>query len=235
MTNIDTGGGSYTEGDVTAGRDFIGRDKNELHINFLGPIDSAADSVAQIAGAWEVLHDAEAYEVKTTIADLTSLMEELRRTHATIVKLISPLRRIPDDVTAFADAFRQYYFDFRDFCDAYDFNTERTRCHKIRQIMYRLTRRKPTFGSVASWQQLYDSLQPLLNADQDLIEHLYVPFMHTFDQTMKHIDEHIEKGEIVLAIEEKRAFLNGLADSYAQTKAKLEEMTDTIGKLTIGL
>jgi hemerythrin len=204
-------------------------------LDFLNPLNIAAEASKKLVDVWTNLTDRKDRETTSIIADLTDLIEELRKTHSTIVKLVSPLRRIADDPMAFGNEFKKVYNDFRDFYDAYDFGNERTRCHKIRQIQNRMLKRKPLFGVDAQWNQLHASLRALSSADFDIIDNQYKPFMALFDKTMNSINQHVDNNDISLAIAEKTAFLASLGPDYDKNKRLLEEMTDTVGTLTAGL
>lgn len=202
---------------------------------FLNPLNIAAEAIKKVVDVWTTLKDRKDRETTSIIADLTDLTEELRKTHSTIVKLVSPLRRIADNPMTFGNEFKKVYNDFRDFYDAYDFGNERTRCHKIRQIQNRMLKRKPLFGADAQWNQLHASLGALSDADFDIIDNQYKPFMASFDKTMNSINQHVDNNVIPLAIAEKAAFLASLGPDYDKNKRMLEEMTYTIGTLTAGL
>ena len=204
-------------------------------LDFLNPLNVAASATRSLVDVWTTIRDRKDRETASMIADLTDLMEELRKTHSTIVKLVSPLRRIPDSPSTFGNDFRNVYNDFRDFYDAHDFGDERTHCHKIRQIQNRMLKRKPLFGSNQQWTELYASLGALSNADLDIIDHQFKPFMSWFDQTMNRINNLVDNNQIAQAIAEKKTFLASLGQEYDKNRAMLEEMTDTVGKLTAGL
>jgi len=204
-------------------------------LDFLNPINIAVDAGKKLVDVIVTLKDRQDRETTSITADLTDLMEELRKTHSTIVKLVSPLRRIADNPKTFGDDFRGVYNDFRDFYDAYDFGNERTHCHKLRQIRNRMLKRKPRFGSSQLWNDLYQSLGALSNADFDLIDNQYKPFMAWFDETMNKINQHVGNNDISQALTEKQLFLAQLGPEYDKNKMILEEMTDLIGKLTTGL
>lgn|SRR5262249_27662868 len=206
-----------------------------MDLAFLNPINGAASAVKSLVDVWNTIRDRKDCETASMIADLTGLMEELRKTHSTIVRLVSPLRRIPDSPASFAGDFKNVYFDFRDFYDAYDFGDERTHCHKIGQLQNRMQKRKPMFGSNQQWTDLYVGLATLSNADQDIIDYQFKPFMAWFDQNMNRINQLVDNNDINGAILEKKTFLDSLAPEYSQNKAMLDEMTDTIGHLTSGL
>jgi hypothetical protein len=206
-----------------------------MSLNFLNPLNVAAKATKSLVEVWNTFKDRKDRETASMIADLTDLMEELRKTHSTIVKLVSPLRRIPDSTSTFGDDFKNVYNDFRDFYDAYDFGNERTHCHKIRQIQNRMLKRKPLFGTNQQWTELYASLDALSNADLDIIDHQFKPFMSWFDQTMNRIHNLVDNNDITQAIAEKKTFLACLGQEYDKNKGMLEEMTDTVGKLTAGL
>jgi hypothetical protein len=206
-----------------------------MNLDFLNPINAASSAIKSLVDVWNTIKDRRDRETASMIADLTSLIEELRKTHSTIVKLVSPLRRIPDSPATFASDFENVYFDFRDFYDAYDFGDERTHCHKILQVQKRMRNRKPTFGTNQQWTQLYNDLGSLSTADLDIIDQQFKPFMAWFDQAMKRIHQLVDNKDINQAILEKKAFLGSLEPAYNRNKAMLEEMTDTIGRLTGGL
>lgn len=204
-------------------------------LDFLNPLNIAAEAIKKLVDVWVTIKDRKDRETTSMLADLTDLIEELRKTHSTIVKMISPLRRITNNPATFENDFKSVYDDFRDFYDAYDFGEERTRCHKIRQIQNRMLKRKPLFGANEQWDQLYTSLGALSYADFDIIDNQYKPFMASFDQTMIRIKQEVDNNNIPLAIAEKEAFLTNLGPEYDKNKRMLEEMTDTIGRLTAGL
>jgi hypothetical protein len=204
-------------------------------LDFLNPLNIAAEAIKKLVDVWTTLKDRKDKETTSMLADLTGLMEELRKTHFTIVKLVSPLRRTSDDPTVFKKEFEGVYNDFRDFYDAKDFGDERTRCHKIRDIQKRMLKRIPLFGSDAQWNQLDRSLGALSTADFDIIDNQYKPFMASLNETMSSIKVHLDKNDIPLAIAEKTAFLSSLGPEYEKNKKMLEEMTDTVGTLTAGL
>lgn len=206
-----------------------------MALDFLNPISVAASAIKSLVDVWNLIKDRKDCETASIIADLTGLMEELRKTHSTIVKLVSPLRRIPDSPATFAGEFKGVYFDFRDSYDAYDFGDERTHCHKLQQIEKRMLKRKPVFGTKQQWTELYQIIGPLQRSDVDIIENQFKPFMAWFDQTMKGINQLVDANDINQAILEKKAFLGTLGPEYDRNKAMLEEMTNTIGRLTSGL
>ncbi|MBI4790778.1 MAG: hypothetical protein HY782_27430, partial [Chloroflexi bacterium] len=127
------------------------------------------------------------------------------------------------------------YNDFRDFYDAYDFGDARTHCHKLRQIRMRMGRRQPRFGTNTQWQELFSTLHALDNADLDIIDYHYKPFMREFDSAMNRIYNHVQSNEIPQAIAERNVFLASLGPEYDKNKATLEDMTDLVGDLTAGL
>ncbi|OGO35868.1 MAG: hypothetical protein A2Z03_04515 [Chloroflexi bacterium RBG_16_56_8] len=204
-------------------------------LDFLNPINTAVSAAKSIVEIWSNLKDKKDRENSSIAADLTDLMEELRKTHSTIVKLVSPLRRIPDNHATFGNDFVAVYNDFRDFYDAFDFGDARTHCHKIRQIRTRMARRQPRFGTNTQWQELFSTLHALDNSDLDVIEHYYKPFTKQFDSAMNGIYQRVQSNEIPQAISEKNAFLASLGPEYDKNKAALEEMTDLVGELTAGL
>ncbi len=204
-------------------------------LDFLNPINTAVEIGKSLVDVFANLKDRHDRETTSIAADLQELIAELRRTHATIVKLVSPLRRIQDDPVTFADEFRQVYYDFRDAYDAYDFGDERTHCHKIMRIQNRMMKRKPRFGSTQAWDDLYGSLHVLSNADLDIIDHQYKPFMAWFDAAMQTIHDLVEMNDIPQAIAAKRAFLAALGPEYDRNKALLDQMNDLVGELTAGL
>ena len=204
-------------------------------LDFLNPINAAIDAGKKLVDVIVSLKDRRDRETTSIIADLTDLMEELRKTHSTIVKLVSPLRRMDDNPATFGEDFKKLYFDFRDFYDAYDFGDERTHCHKIGQIQNRMLKRRPLFGSTQLWDELYQSLNALSNADMDIIEARYKPFMAWFNECMNKIYQNVNANTIPQAITEKQNFLAMLGPEYDKNKQMLDEMTDTIGVLTARL
>ena len=200
-------------------------------LEFLNPINAGAIALRPLVDSWSSLDNPARQEAAGIAADLTSLLEELRRTHSTIVKTVSPLRRLPDDAAVFPEKFKDVYDDFRDVYDAYDFSDERTRCHKIKQIQNRLQRRARCFGTDEQWMDLFGHLEILGEADMNLIERHYVPFMDRFNTAMKTIEDHLKSNRVAEAIVAKNEFLTSLDTEYDKTKLYLKEMTDTIGFL----
>lgn len=229
-TNIDIGGGTSIGGDVKAARDFVGRDQLNISIH-LKDVNDAAQVTRTIAAALSK-GDLESESIR---ADFLSLMEELRKTHSTIVKAISPLRRIQDDKSTFENDFRAVYNDFRDFYDAYDFWEERTHCHKIRQISQRLEKYRLPITKTSGWGQLQGNLAALSNADDDVIERYYRPFMERFNDVMVKINQHVNDRDIGRAITLKQVFLAELLTQYDGIKEMLRLMTDTIADIEISL
>ncbi|MHC4742422.1 MAG: toll/interleukin-1 receptor domain-containing protein, partial [Planctomycetota bacterium] len=88
-------------------------------LDFLNPVNAGAKSIIPLADSLNSFGDRDRQEAASITADLTSLLEELRRTHSTIVKMVSPLRRVPDDPKVFPVEFLNVYNDFRDVYDAY--------------------------------------------------------------------------------------------------------------------
>lgn len=204
-------------------------------LDFLNPLNIAAEAIKKLVDVWGTIKDRKDRETTSMLADLNGLTDELRKTHATIVKLVSPLRDIDNDPATFGNDFKSVYNDFRDFYDAYDFLDERTRCHKIRHIQKRILNRKPLFGADEQWDQLHASLDALSDADYDIIDARYKPFMASFDQAMNRIKQEVDNNNIPSAIAERDRFLASLGPEYDKNKKILEEMTDTIGALTAGL
>ncbi|MFL7793588.1 MAG: hypothetical protein AB8I69_15710 [Anaerolineae bacterium] len=226
---INTGGGASVGGDVQAARDFIGRDQFNIavHLNGVDDAARAVQAISQVLGRGDL-------ESESVRSSLLGVMEELRRTHATIVKAISPLRRIKDDVKTFADDFGKVYNDFRDFYDTSDLWEERTHCHRVRLIRRQLEKHVPT-PSTPEWDQLLYNLNALSNADIDVIEYYYEPFLRRFNDVMVKIDQHVSDGEIEQAITLKRVFLGELAGQYDGIKNMLRLMTDTIADIETSL
>lgn len=204
-------------------------------LDFLNPLNIAAEAIKKLVDVWGAIKDRKDRETTSMLADLTGLMEELQKTHSTIVKMVSPLRRTTDNPATFGNDFKSVYNDFRDFYDAKDFCDERTRCHKIRQIQQRMLKRKPLFGADEQWEQLHTSLEALSDADSDIIEERYIPFMASFDQAMNRIKQEVDNNNIPLAIAERDSFLSTLGPEYDKNKRMLKEMTNTVGTLTAGL
>jgi hypothetical protein len=227
---IHTGGGASVGGDVQAARDFIGRDQFNITVH-LDEMHEAAQVTQTIAAAL----DRDDLESASIRGSLLSLMEELRRTHSTLVKAISPLRRIKDDPETFTKDFQAVYFDFRDFYDTHDFYEERTHCHKIRQIHMRLEKHAAPITQTPEWAQLDQHLGILGEADLDVIERYYMPFMHRYDYVMVEIHQQLNMGEVAQAIALKQVFMEELADQYDGIKAMLRGMTDTIAEIEIAL
>jgi hypothetical protein len=225
-TTIDTGGGASVGRDVQAARDFVGRDQLNISVH-LKNVNDAAQVTRTIATALSK-GDLESESIR---ADLLSLMEELRRTHSTIVKAISPLRRIKDDETTFENDFKATYNDFRDFYDAYDFWEERTHCHKISQILQRLEKHHTPITQTPEWDQLRRNLEALSDADGDLIERYYRPFMQRFNDVMVKINQHVNGREIGQAITLKQVFLDELTAQYDGIKDMLRVMTSVIANI----
>lgn len=204
-------------------------------LNFLQPLNEGVNRISPLIDSWRSLENRDRQEVASITADLSSLLDELRKTHLTIVKLVSPLRRIPNEPKVFSVEFRNVYNDFRDIYDAYDFNDERTRCHNIERVRNRLERRNRPFGTEAEWKALFDQLGLLGNADNDLIEQHYRPFMQRFNETMNTISDHLENDRFSEAIDAKKDFLASLETEYDKTKAYLKEITETVSLLTVEL
>ena len=206
---------------------------NSLH--FLKPINAGAEAVTPLLDSWSSLGNRDQQDVASIAADLTSLLEELRKTHSTIVKMASPLRRTPNDSKVFPVEFNNVYNDFRDAYDAYDFADERTHCHKIQQIRRRLQRRKRPFGTEEQWQNLFRHLETLGAADDNLIERHYVPFMARFNDAMNKINDHLNCNRLSEAIDAKNEFLASLETDYDKTKLYIKRMTEAINLLTAEL
>ncbi len=152
------------------------------------------------------------------------------------VMLVSQLRRIDDsNHQTFARDFTAVYYDFRDTYDAYGFIEERTHCHKLGQILTRLERYKPRFGSQEQWSDLHNLIVGLQAVEGDIIEMQYRPFMERFDQTMRMIEQYVRSNQIAEAIREKNEFLNSLKPDYDRDQAILEAMTNMIGEFTANL
>jgi hypothetical protein len=201
-------------------------------LDFLNPINAGANAVAPLVDLWSSLGNRDQQAVSSIATDLTSLLEELRKTHSTIVKMASPLRRIPNDSKVFPAQFNNVYNDFRDAYDAYDFADERTHCHKIQQIRRRLQRRERPFGTEEQWQNLFRHFESLGDFDDSLIERHYVPFMARFNDAMNRINDHLNCNRISEAIDAKNDFLASLETDYDKTKFYLKQMTEAIGLLT---
>ncbi len=228
--DIHTGGGASIGGDVQAARDFIGQDQFNITVHLNEMHDAA--QVTQTIAATLAQDDLESASIRAT---LLSLMEELRKTHSTMVKAISPLRRIKDDPDTFALDFGAIYNDFRDFYDAYDFFEQRTHCHKIREIHMRLEKHAAPITQTPDWGQLDQHLRILGEADFDVIEQHYVPFMQRYDNVMNEINHLITGGEIAQAITLKQVFLEDLAPQYDGIKAMLRKMTNTIMEIELAM
>jgi len=229
-THIDTGGGTSIGGNVQTARDFVGRDQLNIVVH-LQDVNDAAQVTRTIAAALSK-GDLESESIR---ADFLSLIEELRKTHSTIVKAVSPLRRVKDDANTFAEDFGAVYNDFRDFYDAYDFWEERTHCHKIRQISQRLNKHHSPITQTPEWGQLQDNLAALSNADDDVIERYYRPFMARFNDVMVKINQHVNDLDIGQAITLKQVFLDELLTQYDGIKEMLRLMTDTIADIELAL
>lgn len=222
------GGVNIENSHVTAGN-IIGRDLNiAIHLQNVNDAASAARTIVMNLSKSDL-------ESEAIRAELLGLMEELRKTHSTLVKAISPLRRLRDDPQIFQDEFPAIYNDFRDFYDAYDFWQERTHCHKVRQIRGRLEKHQVAIAQSPQWIQLQGYLAALSNADMDVIESHYRPFMEQFNQVMLEINERVKKGEVAQAITLKQVFLDALAPQYDAIKDVLRLMTDTIGEIEVAL
>ena len=223
------GGVNISGGNVSAGGNIIGRDLNITLA--LQDVTDAAHLTHEIV---KTLTGGD-LDNESIRGELLSLMEELRKTHSTLVKAISPLRRVPDAPGAFEIKFREVYNDFRDFYDAHDFWEERTHCHKVGQIQYRLEKSRAPITQTPQWIQLQGYLRALGSADIDIIEQRYRPFMQRFNQVMMDINRQVTNGDVLGAIKLKQAFLDELAPLYEEIKKILSEMTETIAEIEDGL
>jgi hypothetical protein len=225
VTNLSSGG-AVIGGDVQAARDFIGRDQLNIAIH-LQSVNEAAQVVRAISASASV------DDLDSTVigAQLLTLMVELRKTHATLVALISPLRRVDDQATTFPQQFRIVYNDFRDAFDGYDFWEERTHCGRVARLAQRLEKRNSPIAYTPDWAQLRQALGILGNADMDIIEAHYVPFMQSFNRVMVEIDRLVGQGKIDEAITLKQVFLGELDPQYDAIKQMLKLMTNTIGEI----
>lgn len=227
---VNTGGGAYVDGGVSTGGDFVGRDQLNIQL-VVEKLDHAAQSVGELLltrTPGDLIN-------ASVVADLTALMEELRKTHSTIVRLISPLRRMDDNPATFAQDFKKYYDDFRDFYDSYDFINERTHCSKIRHIQARLQRHQAPLMGSATWQTLQVQLNVLADFDGDVIEQLYMPFMDRLNTAINEINARLAAGQVDEAVAHKRALLAVVEPEFDRTKAMLRQMNDTINELTAQL
>ena len=228
-SKINTGGGVYVNGSVSAGHDFVGRDQFKTEI-ILGKIDDTASAVSAIVQLMGLRTKDDLVNASIT-AVLTDLMVELRKTHSTIVKLISPFRKIEDNPGTFSKDFRAYYSDFRDFVDSHDFIDERTHCHRIAQIENRLLKYKSPLVDTAEWKTIQSQLNSLTSWDEDVIERQYVPFVRNLNGAMKGINELIDGRQLAEAMAKKRELLATLEPEFQKTKAMLVRMNDTINTL----
>ena len=201
-------------------------------LDFLTPVNTAVSIVKSLVDEWRKMQDRQDSANKAIAADLMGLLEELRKTNSTIVKLVSPVRRIKDDPQTFAGEWQNVYADFRDAVDAYDFIEERMHCHKIGQIRFRMSKRKPRFGKDAQWQQFDRVLDELSDADLGIIDRHYKPFVADLDAAMRRIDGFVQSSDPAQAIAEKKILLADLDPGYDKTKALLAEMSDLIAQLT---
>jgi hypothetical protein len=201
-------------------------------LDFLNPVNTAVSIVKSLVDEWRKMQDRQDSANQAITADLVGLLEELRKTNSTIVKLVSPVRRLKDNPQTFAAEWQDIYADFRDTVDAYDFIEERMHCHKIGQIRFRMGKRKPRFGKDTQWQQFDRALDELSNADLSIIDRHYRPFVADVDAAMRRIDGFVQANDAAQAIAEKKTLLANLDPGYAQTKARLAEMSDLIAQLT---
>jgi hypothetical protein len=225
---INTGGGTYVAGDVTTGGDFVGRDQiiNQIGLS-LGELNNVTRPLSDLL---RLLAEGD-FESASVIADLTALMEELRRTHSTIVKLVSPLRRAVADPITFVEKFRNVYFDVLEFHDTHDFLDERAHCHKIRSIRSRLLRKQSLLTTRPEWPVLDQYLAALSTADLDVIEHFYIPFVEQLLQQLGEIEQMIQAQQTGQALTAAQQIVDGLSPEFDKTKVLLREMTDTIALL----
>ena len=228
-SKVNTGGGAYVNGNVSAGHNFVGRDQFNIEI-ILGKVDDTVSAVSAIVQLMR-LRTKDDLVNAGIVAVLTELMVELRRTHSTIVKLISPFRRIEDIPNTFSRDFKAYYNDFRDFVDTHDFIDERTHCSNIALINNRLLKTKSRLAGTREWQTLQSQLYNLATMDEDVIEEQYVPFVGRLDAAMKSICDLVDLKQINDAIAKKRELLAVLEPEFEKTKAKLGKMNDTINTL----
>jgi hypothetical protein len=224
-SNISTTG-AVIGGSVQTARDFIGRDQLNIAIH-LQNVNEAAEVVRTISAA------AGAGDLDSTVisAQMLALMVELRKTHSTLVALISPLRRIDDQAATFPQQFQSVYNDFRDAYDGYDFFEERTHCTRVARLAWRLKRHNSPITQTPDWAQLDQALSVLGNADTDIIEAYYVPFLQNFNRVMVEIDRLVGQGKIEEAITLKEEFLGELDPQYNAIKDVLKLMTNTIGDI----
>jgi hypothetical protein len=224
---VNTGGGAHVGGNVSAGGDFVGRDQLNIEL-VVGKLDDAAQAVSDLLR----LQTQDDLVSASVAADLTALMEELRKTHSTIVKLVSPLRRIDDHPATFAQDFKKFYGDFRDFYDTQDFIDERTRCHKVAHIQFRLLRHNSPLVNSPEWAALQAQLSTLGTYDDDVITRHYIPFMQNLNMVIDNINGLVDLNQIDEAITLKRSLLNSLAPQFEKTKAMLQQMSSIINDLT---
>lgn len=206
---------------------------DQLSLQFLQPLDLASGLASAIAP--QLAQATAPIGAPTPAAlQLRNLVEELRRTHKTLVDLLDPLWDIDDVPATFAAAFKPVYRQFRRFYNGNDLGNSRTHCHIIRSIRDDLHSARPRGGAdEAAWAQMEGILAQLGNSDQDIIEARYRPFMRQVYEILGDIDAllNAQPPDVAQAIQIKRALQDKLQDGFDATKAKFEEMNDTIDRL----
>ncbi len=206
---------------------------NTLSLQFLQPLDLASSLASAIAP--HLAQTTAPVGAPTPAAlQLRNLVEELRRTHKTLVDLLDPVWDIDDAAATFAATFKPVYRQFRRFYNGNDLGSSRTHCHIIRAIRDDLYRARPQGGAdEAAWAQMEGILAQLGNSDMDIIEAQYRPFMLKVYDILGDIDGllNAQPPDVAQAIAIKRALQDKLQDGFDATKAKFEEMNDTIDRL----
>ena len=154
---------------------------------------------------------------------LTALVAELEKSHGVVAEWGGRFRRVGADPATFADAFRAFYNDFKDYYDNETFLNERTSCqqvgHAARYAMP-LVREALTADEV---KQVEEDLGHIVGADGTIIEHL-TGFLDTMDREVEEIQARLLASDTAGAIARKQAFEMQLSPSFRRSKQLLGDI-----------
>lgn len=161
------------------------------------------------------------------VESLEALMKELGKSNAALVKVASNFRRTGASLDTFADAFRAFYYDFKEYYDQAIWVDEQTSCSQILALRARILPRLAPLLDDALMDSLRSELDYLSNADNDLLRY-FKEYLDQMNGAVEAIYAQIEAGEVDEAILLKRDFEAQISPSFQRSKALFERMSGSV-------
>ncbi len=197
-----------------------------VHAEYLDLSDRLVRSVAS-ARTWGAQHDVDA----AVIDAMSSLIEELEKSHEVLTKLAAGFRRTARDPSLFSQAFRDFRNEFKEYYDQQSWHRERTRCHEVGMRAAEADNVLRAALSPEEFSQFEEDVRNLSNADNDIIRYLG-EFLERMDKEVDAIAALLARNDTDAALRAHQAFDLEISPSFRKSKALLAEIGERANRVS---